>query len=327
MADGIRIGTRGSGLARVQATWVADQLRRFGHDVVVEIMSTRGDARRDVPIARLGRDGVFVRELERGLLDRRIDLAVHSLKDMPTAAVDGLEIGCVPSRASPFDAAVCRPGESFAGLPAGAVVGTSSIRRVVQVKALRPDLEVRPVRGNVDTRLQKLDAGDYDCLVLAAAGLTRLGLAGRITSLLEPPDFWPAVGQGALGLQIRDDDAGLREAVAPLDDAAAHAAVRAERACLAELSAGCLAPVAGWGRVSPEGDLVLGVRVFEDAGGSIRQLAAEERAAWFQPDARTLPGDGSLPANLGRRVAAALLAAGADQALERMRRKQEESTG
>jgi len=186
---------------------------------------------------------------------------------------------------------------------------------------------VRPVRGNVDTRLQKLDAGDYDCLVLAAAGLTRLGLAGRITSLLEPPDFWPAVGQGALGLQIRDDDAGLREAVAPLDDAAAHAAVRAERACLAELSAGCLAPVAGWGRVSPEGDLVLGVRVFEDAGGSIRQLAAEERAAWFQPDARTLPGDGSLPANLGRRVAAALLAAGADQALERMRRKQEESTG
>lgn len=323
MPDGIRIGTRGSGLARVQATWVAERLRGLGHDVALEIISTRGDDRRDVPIAALGRDGVFVRELERALRDGRIDLAVHSLKDMPTAAVAGLAIACVPPRASPFDAAVCRGGESFAGLSAGSVVGTSSIRRVVQIRALRPDLVVRPVRGNVDTRLGKLDAGDYDCLVLAAAGLTRLGLAERISSLLEPPAFWPAVGQGGLGLQIRAADERLRKAVAPLDDPATHAAVVAERACLAKLSAGCLAPVAGWGRVTPAGDLVLGARVFEEARGRIRQVDAEERCGPLSPDGMTLPGGEADAAALGERVAAALLAAGAGAMLDRMRRQQE----
>jgi len=325
MPQTIRIGTRGSGLARVQADWVAAELRGLGHDIQLEIISTRGDRRRDVPIAALGRDGVFVRELERALLDERIDVAVHSLKDMPTAAVPGLGIACVPGRASPFDAAVCRVGESFEGLSAGAVVGTSSIRRVVQVKALRPDLEVRPVRGNVDTRLRKLDQGEFDCLVLATAGLTRLGLADRITTILEPPAFWPAVGQGALGLQTRSDDRATREALVPLDDVAAHSGVVAERACLAQLSAGCLAPVAGWGRVAPTGELVLSARVFEDEGNSIGQVAAEAQVPGFSCRGVDFTADGETPAALGRDVAAALLAAGAGPMLDRMRQRAEGS--
>ncbi|MDA0254242.1 MAG: hydroxymethylbilane synthase [Planctomycetota bacterium] len=325
MAHTVRIGTRGSGLARVQADWVAAELRALGHDVRLETISTRGDLRRDVPIAALGRDGVFVRELERALLDGHVDVAVHSLKDMPTAAVSGLDIVCVPPRASPFDAAVCRVGEFFEALPPGSVVGTSSIRRVVQIKALRPDLEVRPVRGNVDTRLRKLDEGEFDCLVLAAAGLTRLGLADRISELLEPPAFWPAVGQGALGLQTRSDDRATREALLPLDDAAAHSGVVAERACLAQLSAGCLAPVAGWGRVTPAGDLVLTARVFEDDLHSIVHVAAEARLPPNPEDTADFTHRGESPAALGRDVAAALLAAGAGPMLERMRQRAESS--
>lgn len=325
MAHTVRVGTRGSGLARAQADWVAAELRSLGHDVQLETISTRGDLRRDVPISALGRDGVFVRELERALLDARIDVAVHSLKDMPTAVVPGLEIVCVPPRASPFDAAVCRAGESFEGLSAGAVVGTSSIRRVVQIKALRPDLDVRPIRGNVDTRLRKLDEGEFDGLVLAAAGLTRLGLAGRITTILEPPAFWPAVGQGALGLQTRSDDRATREALVPLDDVAAHSGVVAERACLAQLSAGCLAPVAGWGRVTSAGELVLTARVFEDDSKSIRHVSAEARMPQIQRDAADFSHGGEIPTALGRDVAAALLAAGAGPMLDRMRLRAEES--
>jgi len=264
MAEPLRIGTRGSGLARAQTGWVAERLRALGHEVTIEVISTRGDERRDAPLQTLGGDGVFVRELEQALRDGRIDLAVHSLKDLPTAPTPGLEIGCVPARACPFDAFVGREGEMLATLPPGAIVGTSSIRRVVQVRAIRPDLDVRPIRGNVDTRLRKLDAGEYRCLVLAAAGLERLGLGHRITGLLEPPEFWPAVGQGALALQIRASDEAVQAAVAPLEDAACRAAVEAERACLATLSAGCLAPVGAWGRLDGDGRLVLAARVLEE---------------------------------------------------------------
>jgi hydroxymethylbilane synthase len=268
---------------------------------------------------------VFVRELERALLEDRIDVAVHSLKDLPTAAVAGLEIGCVPERASPFDAFVRPAGStdhSLAGLPAGAVVGTSSIRRVVQLRALRPDLEVRPIRGNVDTRLGKLDAGEYACLVLAAAGLERLGLGDRISGLLRPPEFWPAVGQGALALQIREADEDVRRAILPLDHAPTHAAVLAERACLARLSAGCLAPVGGWGRVEPDGDLVLSARVLADDSDGVQQVTVEERLGGVSLE---LPGAARNATEqlcgLGRRAADALLAAGAGPMLERMRRR------
>lgn len=319
MVQAVRIGTRASGLALAQTGWVAEQLRALGHEVTIETISTRGDDRRDVPLNTLGGDGVFVRELERALRDGRIDLAVHSLKDLPTAPSPGLEIACVPERASPFDAFVGRAGESLAALPPGAIVGTSSIRRVVQVRAIRPDLDVRPVRGNVDTRLRKLDDGEYRCLVLAAAGLGRLGLGHRITAVLSPPDFWPAVGQGALALQIREGDDRLRQAVAPLDDAGSRMAVEAERACLAELAAGCLAPVGGWGRVE-DGRLVLAARVLEEHDGSVRHVTAEADLPLSEVGQNPLAVSGrERAAAVGRQVAESLFASGAGPMLERMR--------
>lgn len=309
----LRVGTRGSPLARAQTGWVADRLRQVVGEVAVETVTTRGDARGDTAVATLGGDGVFVRELEQALLDGRIDVAVHSLKDMPTAEVAGLVLGGVPRRASPFDALVGPPGTDLATLPEGAVVGTASVRRAAQLKLLRPDLEVRPARGNVDTRLRKLDAGEYHAIVLAAAGLERLGLAHRITAILAPPEFWPAVGQGALGLQVRAGDEATQAAVAALDDAATHAAVVAERAALGSLAGGCLAPVAGWGRLTGW-RLSLGVRVLEETAAGVREATVEEAAR---------PGE--TPAGLGRRVAEDLVARGADGMLARMRHPGETS--
>jgi hydroxymethylbilane synthase len=307
----IRIGTRGSALARTQTEWVADRLRSQGHDVAVEVITTTGDVRTDLPISGIvhepggGGDGVFVREIERALLDGRIDAAVHSLKDLPTAVPAGLELACVPGRVLPFDVLVAAAGTTLASLPPGAVVGTSSIRRVVQVRQLRPDLVVQPIRGNVDTRLRKLDGGEYDCLILAGAGLHRLGLAGWIAEVLAPPVFWPAVGQGALAIETRAGDVRTRQVVAPLDDAAAHAAVRAERSCLAALAGGCLAPIGAHARMA-DGRLTLGAAVFEQDGDAIRSVSTEESAA-------------DAPEAIGGRVAAALLGMGAAAMLHRMR--------
>lgn len=312
----IRVGTRASLLARTQTEWFVAQLRRLGQAVEVETISTQGDTRSDVPIAAIGGDGVFVRELERALLERRIDVAVHSLKDMPTEETAGLEVSCVPVRATPFDVLVAREPCTLESLPAGAVVGTSSVRRVAQVRALRGDLVIRPLRGNVDTRLRRLDAGDYDCLVLAGAGLERLGLGGRITHTLEPDGFWPAVSQGALGVQIRRDDDRLRAALAPLDDPATHRAVRAERSCLATLAGGCLAPIGGWAREMADGRLVLGACVLEFDGAKVRRVVAEASTMIRDEDARDVSAAAEA---LGRKVAALLLAQGADRMLARMR--------
>ena len=311
----LRVGTRASRLALAQTGQMVDRLRRAGYDVVIETVSTRGDTRGDQPVAALGHDGVFVRELERALLDGRIDVAVHSLKDMPTAPVDGLVIASVPERATPFDALVCRAHESLASLPSGAVVGTSSIRRVTQLALARPDLVIKPIRGNVDTRLGRLDADDYDALILAAAGLERIGVVDRITTLLEPPVFWPAVGQGALGLQVREDDVAARAAVATLDDAATHLAVLAERSCLAKLAGGCLAPVAGFARVVA-GQLRLGARVLEQRGRDVCEITMEEAIAL---PAESLTAIRDLAEQCGARVASKLLEAGADTMLARMR--------
>ena len=189
------------------------------------------------------------------------------------------------------------------------------------MRAVRPDLVVRPIRGNVDTRLRKFDAGEYRCLILAAAGLERLGLGHRITGLLSPPEFWPAVGQGALALQVRSDDAVTRAAITPLDDPASHAAVVAERACLAELSAGCLAPVGGWGRSDDTGRLVLAARVLEEHAGGVRHLTETAEVSLNAGD-RIQAGEGgekSVAVALGQRVAALLLTAGAGPMLVRMR--------
>jgi hydroxymethylbilane synthase len=307
----IRVGTRGSALARTQTGWVVEQLHRSGSPAVVEIVSTQGDVRTDVAIAAIGGDGVFVRELERALLDGRIDAAVHSLKDMPTLETPGLTLACVPVRATPFDVLVCREAGRLEQLPPAAVVGTSSVRRVAQVKAIRDDLVIRGLRGNVDTRLRRLDAGEYDGLILAGAGLERLGLAHRVTQVLEPPAFWPAVSQGALGIQIRAGDERMRAVLAPLDDPPTHEAVRAERSCLATLAGGCLAPIGGWARRTADGGLMLGACVLEERAAGAHRIVAEAitdgRAGAATPEA------------LGREVARLLQEQGADAMLERMR--------
>jgi hydroxymethylbilane synthase len=300
----IRIGTRASLLARTQTGWVADRIGALGHLVTIETIYTSGDERGDVSVPRIGGDGVFVRELEAALLDGRIDVAVHSLKDLPTATTAGLSLACVPPRTLPFDVLVSRRHPSLEALPPGAVVGTSSVRRALQLRTLRPDLAVRGIRGNVDSRLRRLDAGEYDGLVLAGAGLVRLGLESRITEILRPGAFWPAVGQGALVLQTRVDDAVTRAAVAPLDDALTHAAVRAERGFLAALAGGCLAPIGAWARAGAAGGLELGGCVLEDRDGTIRRIVAEGVA----------PPDQS-PEAFGTAIAGQLRAAGADEML------------
>jgi hydroxymethylbilane synthase len=321
----IRLGSRASALARTQTGWVAERMMAAGADVRIETISTQGDARQDIPVARIGGDGVFVRELEQALLEGRIDAAVHSLKDMPTATTPGLVIASIPERATCFDAVVGRTAGTLADLPPGAVVGTSSIRRIAQVLAIRSDLLVKPLRGNVDTRLRRLDAGDYDALILAAAGLERLGLAGRITHLLRPPAFWPAVSQGALAVQVRADDRRARDAVAVLDHPVTHAAVIAERRMLADLAAGCLAPVGGWARLHDDTRMTLGGCVLEvDLVSRVaRRVVAEATVA-----VSTLAGRGLDRAelsltrameSLGASVAADLRARGADTMLERMR--------
>jgi hydroxymethylbilane synthase len=313
----IRVGTRASLLARTQTGWVVERLERLGLTVVVEMISTTADVRADVPIAAMGGDGVFVRELERALLEERIDLAVHSLKDMPTEATPGLAVACVPRRATPFDVLVSRGAATLETLPVGAVVGTSSIRRVAQVRLLRGDLVVRALRGNVDTRLRKLDAGEFDCLVLAGAGLERLGLAHRISQVLRPDTFWPAVSQGALGLQIRTADERLRGLLRPLDDRATHDAVRAERSLLASLAGGCLAPIAAWAREA-EGRLHLGGCVLEDRGDRVDRVIAHAAAAAIAPGG-AMHGEASSPEALGRRVADDLLGQGAAAMIGRVR--------
>ena len=317
----IRVGTRASLLARTQTGWVVDQLRSHGHAVDVVTISTQGDRRDDVPIAAIGGDGVFVRELERALLERRIDAAVHSLKDLPTEETPGLTVACVPVRAMPFDVLVARKPCSVESLPAGAVVGTSSLRRIAQVKAIRSDLEVRAIRGNVDSRLRRLDSGEYDCLILAGAGLERLGLAGRITHVLRPDAFWPAVSQGALGIQVRAGDGRLHLALEPLDDPATHQAVRAERSCLAALAGGCLAPIGAFGHHADDGWLELGGCVLEDAGDRVTRIAATVRAAVAESDSRALSGaqEAMGPEALGRKLAGLLLERGAAPMLARVR--------
>lgn len=317
----IRIGTRGSVLARTQTELVAAALRGLGHDVEISVIKTRGDATgidlarpaSDVPVASLGGDGVFVRELQKALLEHRIDLAVHSLKDLPTAPVEGLRLACVPRRETPFDVLVGRTAPMVDGLPAGAIVGTSSIRRVVQLRRLRPDLVVREIRGNVDTRLRRLDGGEYDAIVLAAAGLARLDLADRATEILQPDRFWPAVGQGALGLEAREADLETRSRIAPLDDRDTHLAVVAERACLAGLAGGCLAPVAGFGRVEG-GRLLLGCCVLGETAGQIVRIVEEDSELIDGATRSTAEdADGSMltAERLGRRVAGRLEATGA----------------
>ncbi len=234
-------------MARWQAQWVSDALTAAGHLTTLVPITTRGDTQQSAPVELIGERGVFTKELQRALLAGEIDVAVHSLKDLPTEPVPGLILAAVPERESPLDVVVSREGAQLMELPAGAKIGTGSLRRQSQLLYLRPELVVLPIRGNVDTRLRKLDDGEFDAIVLAEAGLRRLGLDGQITQFLAPPEFLPAVGQGALGLEMRVDSP-LRAAVAALGDPQTHVTVIAERTFLAALAGGCLAPIGGWAR-------------------------------------------------------------------------------
>ena len=291
------IASRGSQLALWQAHWVERQLIGAGHECRIEIIKTTGDKITDVPLAKVGSKGLFTKEIEEALLDGRADVAVHSLKDLPTEMPAGLALSAVPEREDPRDALV---GRRLADLAAGARVGTSSLRRSAQLRQLRPDLNIESVRGNLDTRLRKLDEGRYDAILLAAAGLRRLGWADRIAEVLAPDAMCPAVGQGALAVQTRQTGAAF-EICRLLDHAPTHAAVRAERGLLARLGGGCQVPIGAHATVHGDSLQLLGVVAAPDGGEIIRaQDAGPVRDA----------------EQIGQRLGAKLLEMGAQRILE-----------
>jgi hydroxymethylbilane synthase len=292
----IRLGTRASALALAQANAVAAALRAGGHEVEIVPMRTEGDRLAAAKLAAVGGKGLFVREIEDALLAGAVDLAVHSLKDLPAEQPDGLVLAAFPRREDPRDVLVSRAPGGLAALRAGAVVGTSSPRRRALLLAARPDLAVEPLRGNVDTRLQKLESGVCEATILASAGLRRLGLAIPNTEPLPVDAFVPAVGQGVLGLETRADDTRMREALRPLDDAATHACAVAERAFLARLGASCVTPVAAHAAIDA-GTLTMHALVITEDG---RQIVRESGSA--------SPADA---AALGRKLADGLLGQGA----------------
>ena len=243
----VTIGTRGSKLALWQANWIKARVEEAhpGTSVALEIIKTKGDKILDVPLAKVGGKGLFVKEIEEALLDGRIDIAVHSMKDMPAEIPAGLCIGAVPERESPVDVLIARQASSLQTLGPNPRIGTSSLRRAAQLRHARPDVQITPLRGNLDTRLRKLNEEALDAIVLAAAGVKRLGLAERITEYLLPDVMLPAVGQGALCVETRSEDPVITPLIRPLDHDATHWAVLAERSFLTRLEGGCQVPIAG----------------------------------------------------------------------------------
>ncbi|MCK8104480.1 hydroxymethylbilane synthase [Pseudoalteromonas sp. 2CM36K] len=250
----VRIATRKSALALWQAEFVKAQLEHFHDDVRVELvpMSTQGDIILDTPLAKIGGKGLFVKELEQAMLDGRADIAVHSMKDVPVEFPDDLELHVICEREDPRDAFVSNNFANIDALPQGAIVGTSSLRRQCQIRALRPDLEIRDLRGNVNTRLAKLDSGQYDAIILAAAGLIRLKMGERIRDFIEPEVSLPANGQGAVGIECRIDDEVTKALLAPLEHSETRIRVNAERAMNRHLEGGCQVPIGAYALVDGE---------------------------------------------------------------------------
>jgi hydroxymethylbilane synthase len=302
----LRIATRKSPLALWQAEHVAALLRgaHAGLDVELEPMSTQGDRILDRSLAAIGGKGLFIKELEVALVERRADIAVHSMKDVPAEMPPGFVIAAFLSRADPRDALLCRGGSALTNLPAGAKLGTSSLRRRAQILAARPDLSIEPLRGNVDTRLSRLQNGALDAIVLACAGLVRLGLESRITTRLAPETMLPAVGQGAIGIECRSDDTRTRTLVGALDDAATRTALAAERAFAKTLGGSCQSPIAALARIE-------GNRLMLDG------LVAEPDGSRLLRD--SVSGDCVRAEGLGEELARRLLESGARELLERLR--------
>jgi hydroxymethylbilane synthase len=305
----LRIGTRGSSLALWQANHIADLLTRL-HGIETELVRIRtsGDRLQSASVAQInaaigaesGAKGIFIKELEEALLADTVDLAVHSMKDVPTEIPDSLAFSAITQREDPRDCLISRKGRTLNNLPPGARVGTSSLRRQAQIRHHRPDLEAVDLRGNVDTRLKKLDAGEFDAIVLAMAGVNRLGATGRVTQVLKSDVMLPAVGQGALGIETRAGDSQTSEMVAALDDPETRACISAERALLHELQGGCQVPLGAWARFAG-GELLLEAAVFSADGKEV--VRGEERGS---------PTDA---AGAGKRLGKVLLEAGADKLL------------
>jgi hydroxymethylbilane synthase len=294
----LRIGSRGSQLALWQANYISSLLRARGHEVELEIIKTTGDRITDVALAKVGTKGMFTKEIEEALAEGRVDLAVHSLKDLPTKLSAGFELAAVTTREHPNDVFLSVRYQKLSELPLGARVGTSSLRRQAQLKALRPDLDIHPLRGNVDTRIRRLEEGTYDGIILAAAGLNRLGRTELVREVIPTDSMCPAAGQGALGIEIRAGDHAIREHLNFLDDAAARATTTCERALLDSLGGGCQVPIGAFAE-SRNGRLTLHAVVARPDGSSVLR------------ESQT----GDNPEQLGARVAKVLLGKGAEQIL------------
>ena len=300
----IRIATRKSQLALWQAEFVAEQLRRLDPDIRVELvgMVTLGDKILDAPLAKVGGKGLFVKELEQGILRGDADIAVHSMKDVPSELPAGLGIGAILEREDPRDALVSGKFSSCSEIPPGSVVGTSSLRRQMQFKAVHPDCQLKSLRGNVNTRLDKLDAGEFDAILLASAGLKRLGFEKRIREAVSVIDMLPAIGQGAIGIESRNDDVGIRDLLAGLHHGDTDLCIGAERAMNARLNGGCQVPIAGHAQLHGDRIWLRGL-VGEPDGSRIVRFDAH--------------GSRSAPEELGLQVAEELLSRGADRILEK----------
>ena len=303
MRQHIKIGTRASLLAVTQSTWVKQQIERQHPGTTVELVKivTKGDKILDVPLAKVGGKGLFVKEIEDALLDGQVDLAVHSMKDVPAELPQGLHVAIVPEREVPYDAFVSVKHKNLAELPQGATVGTSSLRRKAQLAALRPDLQINDLRGNLDTRLRKLDEGIYDAIILAGAGLNRLGLQVRITAFFRPEQMLPAIGQGALGLELREEDNELLESLQFFHHADTAHAVTAERAFLHRLEGGCQVPIGGFAEVADGIVTLTGL------------IAALDGRTVFKEQ---LAGPIAEAAKIGKTLAETLLAAGGKAVLD-----------
>ncbi|MCG7537490.1 hydroxymethylbilane synthase [Pseudoalteromonas sp. OOF1S-7] len=298
----LRIATRKSALALWQAEFVKAELEKFHADLTVELvpMSTKGDKILDTPLAKIGGKGLFVKELEQAMLEGRADIAVHSMKDVPVDFPEGLELHTICEREDPRDAFVSNHYQALADLPAGAVVGTSSLRRQCQIRAMRPDLVIKDLRGNVNTRLAKLDAGEFDAIILAAAGLIRLEMAERIASFVSVEDSLPANGQGAVGIECRSDDAQVQAWLAPLEHSETRMRVLAERAMNRRLEGGCQVPIGAFAEIAGE---QLTLRGLVGAVDGSQILRGEQSGPVADAE------------QLGIRLAETLLAQGADQIL------------
>lgn len=302
----LRIATRTSALALWQANYLADRLRSLPESPTVELVRivTTGDTNQTDALRQFGGTGVFTREVQKAVLDQRADIAVHSLKDLPTQSADGLVLACVPERAPRFDALLLPTGalpiRSFRDLPQSARLGTGSPRRQAQLLNLRPDLQLLEIRGNVDTRIRKLDEGQYDGIILAEAGLRRLGLDVRISLLLQPPDLFPAVSQGALGIECREEDEQTRELLSAITCESTYAEALAERSLLRTLRAGCHAPLGVWCQIDDQILRLTGVLLSLDGATRIEESAE---------------GSLSSPEAVGAQVASQLLTSGAESIL------------